>query len=88
MVEFSTQQHGVKIEPAASLTEHGWHGSDGYARIFIDIFSYLLTPYLCNLLLVVARNILNEYLDGVTKRISKEKAIEELDNILNSSINI
>ncbi|MFZ2410702.1 MAG: PIN domain-containing protein [Candidatus Methanoperedens sp.] len=35
---------------------------------------------------VVARNILNEYLDGVTKRISKEKAIEELDNILNSKL--
>jgi predicted nucleic acid-binding protein len=35
---------------------------------------------------IVARNILNEYLDGVTKRISKEKAIEELDNILNSKL--
>lgn len=35
---------------------------------------------------VVAKNILNEYLDGVTKRISKEKAIEELDNILNSKL--
>ena len=35
---------------------------------------------------VVARNILNKYLDGVTKRISKEKAIEELDNILNSKL--
>jgi predicted nucleic acid-binding protein len=35
---------------------------------------------------VLARNILNEYLDGVTKRISKEKAIEELDNILNSKL--
>jgi len=35
---------------------------------------------------IVARNILNEYIDGVTKRISKEKAIEELDNILNSKL--
>jgi predicted nucleic acid-binding protein len=35
---------------------------------------------------IVARNILNEYLDGVTKRISKEKAIEELDHILNSKL--
>ena len=35
---------------------------------------------------IVARNILNEYLDGVTKRISKEKAIEEMDNILNSKL--
>jgi len=35
---------------------------------------------------ILARNILNEYLDGVTKRISKEKAIEELDNILNSKL--
>lgn len=35
---------------------------------------------------IVARNILIEYLDGVTKRIGKEKAIEELDNILNSKL--
>ncbi|MCX9084972.1 MAG: PIN domain-containing protein [Candidatus Methanoperedens sp.] len=35
---------------------------------------------------VTGRNILIEYLDGVTKRISKEKAIEELDNILNSKL--
>lgn len=35
---------------------------------------------------VVARNVLIEYLDGVTKRIGKEKAIEELDNILNSKL--
>jgi len=35
---------------------------------------------------IVGRNILNEYLDGVTKRISKEKAIEELDHILNSKL--
>ncbi len=35
---------------------------------------------------VISRNILNEYLDGVTKRISKEKAIEELDNILSSKL--
>jgi len=35
---------------------------------------------------IVGRNILNEYLDGVTKRISKEKAIEEMDNILNSKL--
>jgi predicted nucleic acid-binding protein len=35
---------------------------------------------------VTGRNILIEYLDGVTKRISKEKAREELDNILNSKL--
>jgi len=35
---------------------------------------------------VTGINILIEYLDGVTKRISKEKAIEELDNILNSKL--
>ncbi len=35
---------------------------------------------------VTGRNILNEYLDGVTKRISKEKAIEELNNILDSKL--
>jgi predicted nucleic acid-binding protein len=35
---------------------------------------------------IVGKNILNEYLDGVTKRISKEKAIEELDHILNSKL--
>jgi predicted nucleic acid-binding protein len=35
---------------------------------------------------VLARNILIEYLDGVTKRIGKDKAIEELDNILNSKL--
>lgn len=35
---------------------------------------------------VTGRNILIEYLDGVTKRISKEKAIEEMDNILNSKL--
>lgn len=35
---------------------------------------------------VTGRNILIEYLDGVTKRISKKKAIEELDNILNSKL--
>lgn len=35
---------------------------------------------------VTGRNILIEYLDGVTKRISKKKAIEELENILNSKL--
>ncbi len=35
---------------------------------------------------VTGRNILVEYIDGVTKRISKEKAIEELENILNSKL--
>src|SRR3990170_6042750 len=35
---------------------------------------------------VTGRNILVEYIDGVTKRISKEKAIEELDNLLNSKL--
>jgi len=35
---------------------------------------------------VLGWNILTEYLDGVTKRIGKEKAIQELDNILNSKL--
>ncbi len=35
---------------------------------------------------VTGRNILIEYLDGVTKRIGKEKAVDELDNILNSKL--
>lgn len=35
---------------------------------------------------VVGKNILAEYIDGVTKRVSKEKAIEELDKILNSKL--
>ncbi len=35
---------------------------------------------------VTGRNVLIEYLDGVTKRISKEKAVDELDNILNSKL--
>ena len=35
---------------------------------------------------VLGRNILVEYIDGVTKRIGKEKALEELDNILNSKL--
>jgi len=35
---------------------------------------------------VTGRNILIEYLDGVTKRIGKEKAVEELDNIRNSKL--
>ncbi|MCZ7392245.1 MAG: PIN domain-containing protein [Candidatus Methanoperedens sp.] len=35
---------------------------------------------------VIGKNILAEYIDGVTKRISKKKAIEELDNILNSKL--
>ncbi len=35
---------------------------------------------------VIGKNILAEYIDGVTKRIDKKKAIEELDNILNSKL--
>ncbi len=35
---------------------------------------------------VVGKNILAEYIDGVTKRVSKENAIEELDKILNSKL--
>lgn len=35
---------------------------------------------------VVGKNILAEYIDGVTKRVSKEKAIEELDKIINSKL--
>jgi len=35
---------------------------------------------------VVGKNILAEYIDGVTKRVSKEKAIEELDRIMNSKL--
>lgn len=35
---------------------------------------------------VSGRNILVEYIDGVTKRISKEKAVEELDKILSSKL--
>lgn len=35
---------------------------------------------------VVGKNILAEYIDGVTKRVSKEKAIEELDKILDSKL--
>lgn len=35
---------------------------------------------------VLGRNVLAEYIDGVTKRIGKEKAIEELDSILNSKL--
>lgn len=35
---------------------------------------------------VIGRNVLVEYIDGVTKRIGKEKALEELDNILNSKL--
>ncbi len=35
---------------------------------------------------VSGRNILVEYIDGVTKRISKKKAVEELDKILNSKL--
>jgi len=32
--------------------------------------------------LVIGKNILVEYIDGVTKRVRKEKAIEELENNL------
>jgi len=35
---------------------------------------------------VLGRNVLVEYIDGVTKRIGKQKAIEELDNILKSKL--
>lgn len=35
---------------------------------------------------VVGRNVLIEYIDGVTKRVSKRKAIEELEKILNSKL--
>jgi predicted nucleic acid-binding protein len=35
---------------------------------------------------VLGRNILVEYIDGVTKRIGKKKALEELDNILKQQI--
>lgn len=35
---------------------------------------------------VLGKNILAEYIDGVTKRIGKKKGIEELDNILNSKL--
>ncbi|MDF1557451.1 MAG: PIN domain-containing protein [ANME-2 cluster archaeon] len=35
---------------------------------------------------VLGRNVLVEYIDGVTKRVSKLKAAEELDNILNSKL--
>ena len=35
---------------------------------------------------VVCKNILSEYIDGVTKRIGKEKGIEELDSIYNSEL--
>jgi len=35
---------------------------------------------------VIGKHVLIEYLDGVTKRIGKEKAIYELDKILNSKI--
>ena len=36
--------------------------------------------------LVIGKNILVEYIDGVTKRVSKEKAIEELEKIMNSRL--
>ena len=35
---------------------------------------------------VVGKNILVEYIDGVTKRVGKEKGIEELDRIYNSKL--
>ncbi len=35
---------------------------------------------------VTGRNILIEYIDGVTKRIGKKKGIEELENILTSKL--
>ncbi len=36
--------------------------------------------------LVIGKNILVEYIDGVTKRVSKEKAIEELEKVMNSRL--
>ncbi len=35
---------------------------------------------------VVGKNVLVEYIDGITKRIGKGTGIEELDNILNSRL--
>ena len=35
---------------------------------------------------VLGRNVLVKYIDGVTKRIGKKKALEELHNILNSKL--
>ena len=35
---------------------------------------------------VLPKHVLIEYIDGVTKRIGKGKAIEELENILNSKL--
>ncbi len=35
---------------------------------------------------VLPKHVLIEYIDGVTKRIGKAKAIEELENILNSNL--
>ena len=35
---------------------------------------------------VLGRNVLVKYIDGVTKRIGKPKALEELHNILNSKL--
>lgn len=35
---------------------------------------------------IIGKHVLIEYLDGVAKRVSKEKAIFELENILNSKI--
>ncbi|HLB72039.1 MAG: PIN domain-containing protein [Candidatus Methanoperedens sp.] len=35
---------------------------------------------------VTGRNVVVEYIDGVTKRVSKIKAIEELENILSSKL--
>ena len=35
---------------------------------------------------VLPKHVLIEYIDGVTKRVGKDKAIEELENILNSNL--
>lgn len=35
---------------------------------------------------VLGRNVLVEYIDGMTKRIGKQKALEELHNIQNSKL--
>ena len=35
---------------------------------------------------ILPKHVLVEYIDGVTKRISKDKAIEELEKILNSRL--
>jgi predicted nucleic acid-binding protein len=48
--------------------------------------AYLKTQVNAGARFVLGRNVLVEYIDGVTKRVSKQKATEELDNILNSKL--